>query len=150
MKDINNLRLKTHFLTGSAVGYFFIYLGEKPKQHQMIRKVLFWTVAVILVGILIYSFLELRKGNIQKVEVVQAVPTDAALFINTHDLTGFIREEMSRNKIWQELGSLKQIGNFQETLDGLDSLLLDDREMAGLYRDADISFSLPPLMAQNL
>ena len=108
----------------------------------MIRKVLFWTVAVILMGILAYAYLELRRGNIQKADVVQAVPTDAAILINTHDLTGFIREEMSRNKIWQELGSLQKIGDFQETLDQLDSIILDDREIAGLYKEADISFSL--------
>jgi len=108
----------------------------------MIRKVLFWTVAVILMGILVYAYLELRRGNIQKADVIQAVPTDAAILINTHDLNGFIREEMTRNKIWQELGALQNIGEFQETLDQLDSILLDDREIAGLYRGTDISFSL--------
>jgi len=108
----------------------------------MIRKILFWTVALILLGILVYAYLGLRRGNIQKADVIQAVPTDAAILINTHDLTGFIRDEMSRNKIWQELGTLQNIGIFQETLDQLDSLLLDDREIAGLYRGSDISFSL--------
>ncbi|MFC2113136.1 DUF3352 domain-containing protein [Bacteroidota bacterium] len=108
----------------------------------MIRKILFWTIAVILAGILVYAFLELRRGNIQKVDVVQAVPTDAAILINTHDLTGFIRDEMSRNKIWLKLGDMKKIGEFQEILDLLDSLLLDDKEIATLYRGSDISFSL--------
>ncbi len=108
----------------------------------MIRKILFWTIAVILVGILVYAFLELRKGNIQKVDVIQAVPTDVAILINTHDLTGFIRDEMSRNKIWQELGDMKKVGKFQRTLDLMDSLILDDKEIAAIYRNADISFSL--------
>ncbi len=108
----------------------------------MIRKVLFWTVALILAGGLVYVFLELRRGSIQKVEVIQAVPTDAAMLINTHDLNGFIREEMARNRIWQELGDLKHVGQFQEDVDFLDSLLAANREVAGLYRGADLSFSL--------
>jgi hypothetical protein len=108
----------------------------------MIRKVLFWTVAVILTGVIVYAFLELRRGNIQRVDVVQAVPTDAAMLINTLDLTEFIRGEMSRNKIWQELGALQAVGSFQETIGHLDSLLLDDREIAELYKGSDISFSL--------
>ncbi len=108
----------------------------------MIRKVLFWTVAAILVGILIYAFFELRKGSIQKAEVIQAVPTDAAILINAQDFNGFVRDEMSRNKIWQELGTLKKIGEFQDVIHHLDSLLIDDKEIAGLYRDSDISFSL--------
>lgn len=108
----------------------------------MIRKVLFWTVAVILAGVLAYAYLQLRKGKIQKADVIQAVPTDAALLINTHDLTGFIRDEMSRNRIWQQLGDLRKVGEFQVTLDRIDSLILDDREASALYRDADLSFSL--------
>ena len=108
----------------------------------MIRKVLFWTVAAILVGILIYAFFELRKGSIQKAEVIQAVPTDAAILINAQDFNGFVRDEMSRNKIWQELGTLKKIGEFQDVIHHLDSLLIDDKEIAGLYRDSDLSFSL--------
>ncbi len=108
----------------------------------MVRKVLFWAVAVILAGVLVYAFLELRRGNIQKVDVIKAVPTDAAILINTHDLTGFIEAEMSRNRIWKELGVLARIGEFQAGLDYLDSLLINDREMAQLYRGADISFSL--------
>jgi hypothetical protein len=108
----------------------------------MIRKVLFWTVGVILAGILIYAFLELHRGNIQKVEVIQAVPTDAAILINARDFAGFVRDEMSRNRIWQELGALKHLGEFQVTIGRLDSMLLDDREMAGLYKGSEISFSL--------
>ncbi len=108
----------------------------------MIRKILFWTVGVILLGVLVYVFLELRKGNIQKVDVVQAVPTDAAILITTHDFTGFVRDEMSRNKIWLELGDLKSIGAFQETIEYLDSLLLTDKEIAELYKEAAVSFSL--------
>ncbi len=109
---------------------------------NMIRKVLFWTVVVILVGILVYAFLELRRGNIQKVDVIQGVPTDAALLIRAHDLSGFIREEMSRNSIWLEFGALEGVGKFQETLGLMDSLLLDDENIAGLYRGSEISLSL--------
>ncbi|MFC2116199.1 DUF3352 domain-containing protein [Bacteroidota bacterium] len=115
----------------------------------MIRKVLFWTVATILAGILVYAFFELRRGSIQKVDVIRAVPTDAAMLINAHELSGFIREEMSRNRIWQDIGALQRIGQFQETLDYLDSLLLDDKEIAGLYRGSDISLSLHKLGRDN-
>jgi len=108
----------------------------------MIRKVLFWTVAIILLAVLVYGFLELRRGNIQKVDVIQAVPTDVAILITTQDFTGFVRDEMSRNKIWQELGALKAIGNFQQTVEFLDSLLLEEKEIAELYKESAISFSL--------
>ena len=99
-------------------------------------------MAIILAGILVYTWLELREGKIQKVDVTQAVPTDAAVLVKTRDLAGFIRDEMSHNRIWKELGSLKRIGDFQYTLGRLDSMLLDDREMAGLYRGSEVSFSL--------
>jgi len=74
--------------------------------------------------------------------VIHAVPTDAAILINTYDLAGFFQDEMSRNRIWQELGGLKRLGEFQATLGRVDSLLLDDRDVEGLYRGSEISLSL--------
>ena len=108
----------------------------------MIRKVLIGVVAVIFIGIIVYSILELRKGNIHQADVIQAVPTDAALIINANDLPGFIRDELSRNKIWQELGAIHGIGEFQKTLGGLDSMLRSNEEMEELYKGSDISLSL--------
>jgi len=108
----------------------------------MIRKVTFGAVAVIFTGIIVYGILELRKGNIQQAEVIQAVPTDAALIINANDLSGFIRDELSRNKIWHELGMVNGIGAFQITLGRLDSMLRIDEEMENLYKGSDISLSL--------
>ncbi len=108
----------------------------------MIRKVTIGIVAVIFTGIIVYSILELRRGNIQQAEVIQAVPTDAALIINASDLSGFIRDELSRNKIWHELGMVHGIGTFQGTLGRLDSLLRIDKEMGNLYKGSDISLSI--------
>jgi hypothetical protein len=108
----------------------------------MIRKVTIGAVAVIFIGFIVYGILELRKGNIQQADIVQAVPTDAALIINANDLSRFIRDEMSRNKIWNELGTVDGIGAFQRTLGKLDSMLRIDEEMQKLYKGSDISLSL--------
>ncbi len=108
----------------------------------MIRKVTIGAVAVIFIGIIVYSILELRKGNIQQADVIQAVPTDAALIFNANDLSGFIRDELSRNKIWHELGMVNGIGAFQLTLGKLDSMLRMDEELEKLYKGSDISLSL--------
>jgi hypothetical protein len=54
----------------------------------MIRKVTIGVVSVIFIGIIVYGILELRKGNIQQADVIQAVPIDAALIINASDLSG--------------------------------------------------------------
>jgi hypothetical protein len=108
----------------------------------MIKKVTIGAVAVIFIGIIIYGILELRKGNIQRADVVQAVPTDAAMIINANDLSGFIRDELSRNKIWRELGMLNGIGAFQLTLGKLDSMLRMDEEVEKLYKGSDISLSI--------
>ncbi|MCK4852641.1 MAG: DUF3352 domain-containing protein, partial [Bacteroidales bacterium] len=102
-------------------------------------------VAVIFTAIIVYSILELRKGNIRQADIIQAVPTDAVLIINANDLPGFIRDELSRNKIWQELGMIKGIGAFQQTLGRLDSMLRSDDEMEDPYRKSDISLSLHKL-----
>ena len=108
----------------------------------MIRKVTIGVVAVIFIGIIVYSILELRKGNIQQADIIQAVPTDAALIINANDLSGFIRDDLSRNKIWNELESVNGIGAFQRTLGRLDSMLSIDEEMEKIYKGSDISLSL--------
>ncbi|MCK5463533.1 MAG: DUF3352 domain-containing protein, partial [Bacteroidales bacterium] len=83
----------------------------------------------------------MRRGNIQQADVIQAVPTDAALIINANDLSGFIRDELSRNKIWHELGMVNGIGAFQLTLVKLDSMLRMDEELEKLYKGSDISLS---------
>jgi hypothetical protein len=108
----------------------------------MIRKVTIGAVAVIFAGIIVYGILQWRRGSIQQADVIQAVPTDAALIINANDLSGFIRDELSRNKIWHELGMVKGIGAFQGHLERLDSILRVDEEMKNLYRGSDISLSL--------
>ncbi|MCK5463136.1 MAG: hypothetical protein KAI95_08975, partial [Bacteroidales bacterium] len=108
----------------------------------MIRKVTIGAVAVIFIGIIVYSILELRRGNIQQADVIQAVPTDAVLIFNANDLSGFIRDELSRNKIWHELGMVNGIGAFQLTLGKLDSMLRMDEELENLYKGSDISLSL--------
>jgi hypothetical protein len=108
----------------------------------MIRKVTIGVVSVIFIGIIVYGILELRKGNIQQADVIQAVPIDAALIINASDLSGFIRDELSRNKIWHELGMVNSIATFQSTLGKLDSMLRMDEELEKLYKGSDISISL--------
>lgn len=108
----------------------------------MIRKVTIGAVAAIFIGMIVYGILEWRRGRIQQADVIQAVPTDAAMIINARDLSGFIRDELSRNKIWHELGMVDGIGAFQQTLGKLDSILRMDHEMKELYKRAEISLSL--------
>ena len=92
----------------------------------MIRKVLFVTVAVIFAAVLVYAFLELKKGNIKKVDAILAVPTDAALIISAQDIAGFIHEELARNKIWEELTAFPEVERIHRILFRLDTLLRED------------------------
>ena len=108
----------------------------------MIRKILFGAVALIFIGVLTYAFLELKRGNIRKVDIIQAVPTDAAIIMNAENISAFIHEELSRNKIWEELIALPDLDRLNRILFRLDTLMREDDEISDLYRNMQASVSL--------
>ena len=119
-----------------------ILIQAIDNEIVMIRKILFGAVAVIFIAVLVYAFLELKKGNIRKVDIIQAVPTDAAIIVNAQNISVFIHEELSGNKMWEELTALPGIDRMNRILFRLDTLMREDDEISGLYRSMQASVSL--------
>src|SRR5450759_5247503 len=107
-------------------------------KGRRIVTVIILAIIVVFVGTIVFM---MRKGGDEFTDPRKAIPTDAAVIIETKNLPGFI-DQLESNLLWKEITSASGLQLAKSLSGQLDSLFKNNDLIAHLFSDKKSIISL--------
>jgi hypothetical protein len=108
-----------------------------PKKNLLAITIFFVVIVVVFLG-----YLYIKKESLKVVEPIHAVPSDAAIIIETTDIHNLIRRLHQDNLIWQELSHMDNTNRLNQQILFLDSLFQHSRTVKQVIQNSTVVISI--------
>ncbi|MBT6440064.1 MAG: hypothetical protein HOK72_10200, partial [Flavobacteriales bacterium] len=115
----------------------------------MLRKLSFIVVLLAFIGAMTYSYFHFKTIKQPISNSIKAVPTSAALIIESKQIVASWQKLSKTNLIWQELLGTNYVNNLNSSLEYLDSLRLKDKQFNSFLKHQHVFVSAHMSGANN-
>jgi len=115
----------------------------------MLRKLSFIVVLLAFIGAMTYSYFHFKTIKQPISNSIKAVPTSAALIIESKQIVASWQKLSKTNLIWQELLGTNYVNNLNSSLEYLDSLRLKDKQFDSFLKHQHVFVSAHMSGANN-
>jgi len=107
----------------------------------MLKKLLFGIAALTVTLSVFFGYQYIKKQQIPEFSAYKMIPTDAAFIIESNDFIEKIQILRKENKIWEELKLFSAIKKFDENLDFVTKLSMNNQIIDNLTKDNGVVLS---------
>ena len=106
------------------------------------KKPLIWIIIIAFAAILLVGYFGLKRTNIDHADTLMAIPNDAALILISPDMDQDLITVLEQNEIWNGITQFPSLGQMNNQLIRLDSLIRTNPQVEEIYKREKITFSL--------
>ena len=102
--------------------------------------------AAILVLLFLISIISLiiyiQRKQLPEVNIIKAVPVDAAIIIESNKLFSFLHKERNNNQIWSELTNIDNINKLNKKINKLDTIISGNENIKNIFKNRETIISI--------